>query len=138
MNVSKKKPARQVNNPGHDFSLNSGERQTGINLADIRYDHKVRYDFSINYIKDNLPDDQSYLGLDIFCGTGYGTYMFSNSLKCPMLGIDGSEDAVAFANTHYQNEQTLYAHKLFPFEPPVRAGGGCRRRRRAPTSSGRR
>jgi len=117
--ISSKKPSSQINDPDHDFSLNSGERQTGKTLADIRHDHRARYDFSINYLKENFLNNQSCFGLDIFCGTGYGTYMQSSSLDCPILGIDGSCDAVTFANTYFKNKKTLYAHKVFPFTLPA-------------------
>jgi 2-polyprenyl-3-methyl-5-hydroxy-6-metoxy-1,4-benzoquinol methylase len=101
-----------------DFSLESGERQTAETLEGIRYDHKVRYNYAINYMKEQCSRIKPMFGLDTFCGTGYGTYMLSSSLICPVLGIDGSSDAIAFSNRHYANEQTFYSHKIFPFQLP--------------------
>lgn len=101
-----------------DFSLKSGERQTGVTLDDIRYDHKVRYQFAIDCMKKKHLQKQVRFGLDLFCGTGYGAYMLSTGLSCAMLGIDGSADAISFANSRYFGEATLYSHKEFPFRLP--------------------
>jgi len=101
-----------------DFSLESGERQPGETLEEIRYDHRARYDFAVKYLKEHCRDEQLSFGLDAFCGNGYGTYILSTGLGCNMLGIDGSGDAVVFAARHYANEKTFYAHKAFPFQLP--------------------
>jgi 2-polyprenyl-3-methyl-5-hydroxy-6-metoxy-1,4-benzoquinol methylase len=112
----------KINNKCHqrqrDFSLKSGERQTGTTLAEIRYDHKARYDYAIEYIKNCRLIQHRAFGLDIFCGTGYGTSMIAAELSCNMLGIDGSGEAVAFANRHYAQDGTYYAQKMFPFSLP--------------------
>jgi 2-polyprenyl-3-methyl-5-hydroxy-6-metoxy-1,4-benzoquinol methylase len=102
----------------HDFSLHSGERQTGTSLAQIRHDHRARYQLVAGFIKEQLGQDNSLFGLDIYCGTGYGTYMLSESLDCPVIGIDASKDAINVAEQHYSNKKTLYVHKLFPFNLP--------------------
>jgi len=109
------KTDKQCHTQQHDFSLESGERQTGTKLESIRYDHRVRYDFTINYLNQGLTGEAKMFGLDIFCGTGYGTYMLATQLSCAMLGLDGSKDAISFANKHYSNKKALYSHKLFPF-----------------------
>ena len=112
------KTDKQCHAQQHDFSLESGERQTGTKLESIRYDHRVRYDFTINYINQASAREAKMFGLDIFCGTGYGTYMLATQLSCAMLGLDGSKDAISFANKHYSNKKALYSHKPFPFWLP--------------------
>ena len=108
----------RVQSAQHNFSLESGERQTGITLAEIRHDHKVRYNYVINYIKNNHLFKHNTFGLDIFCGTGYGTYMIASELSCNMLGIDGSDEAISFANCNYGQNGTYYSFKMFPFNLP--------------------
>lgn len=102
----------------HDFALNSGERQISSKLEDIRLDHINRYDLAINSIKNNLDVSKCLSGLDIFCGTGYGSYLVSQSMDTLIDAIDGSEDAISIANSNYKNENTYFEHKLFPFELP--------------------
>lgn len=102
-----------------DFSLESGERQTGKQLQDVRYDHRVRYKFAVDYLNEHGQTKSGLYGLDIFCGTGYGTKMLSINLPSVVLGIDGSSEAISFANQHFSNERTLYAHKVFPFTLPA-------------------
>jgi 2-polyprenyl-3-methyl-5-hydroxy-6-metoxy-1,4-benzoquinol methylase len=102
----------------HDFALESGERQTAAALADVRYDHRVRYARAIDTLRGRHAHPESLFALDVFCGTGYGTHMLAAGLSCAVLGIDGSADAVAFAERHYGGERTLYVHKVFPFQLP--------------------
>ena len=102
----------------HDFSLESGERQTGKKLSDIRYDHRLRYQCAIDYLKSCYPVGEQSFGLDLFCGTGYGTSMIFTDLFCSILGIDGSGEAIDFANRHYAQNGTLFSHKRFPFSLP--------------------
>lgn len=102
----------------NNFSLESGERQTGTTLTEIRHDHKIRYNYAINYIKNIHSFKHQTFGLDIFCGTGYGTYMIASELSCSMLGIDGSAEAIDFANCHYAQDGTYYTYKKFPFRLP--------------------
>jgi 2-polyprenyl-3-methyl-5-hydroxy-6-metoxy-1,4-benzoquinol methylase len=102
----------------HNFSIHSGERQTGSTLAEIRRDHKLRYDFAIDYIKRKQSFEHRPFGLDLFCGNGYGTSMIASELQCIILGIDGSEEAVTFANSHFAHSGTYYTHKIFPFRLP--------------------
>ncbi len=101
-----------------DFSFLSGERQTSQTLDQIRYDHKVRYQLAADYIASNEQDKHLH-GLDVFCGNGYGTSIMASADSVTMLGIEGSSEAVAFANEHYGAENILYSAKLFPFKLPV-------------------
>lgn len=100
------------------FSLSSGERQTGLRLADIRTDHLLRYEYACATIHRYLERRAEAFGLDVFCGTGYGTHMLADAIRNPILGIDASTEAISVANAHYANEQTFFAAKLFPFSLP--------------------
>ncbi|MCF8177627.1 MAG: class I SAM-dependent methyltransferase [Sulfuritalea sp.] len=102
------------------FSLHSGERQTGLRLAEIRADHTARYEYACATIMRHVPTGGDAFGLDLFCGTGYGTQILSSTTKCTTLGIDASIEAIATANSYYSSEQTLFSAKVFPFALPRR------------------
>lgn len=104
-----------------DFSLHSGERQTGTSLADIRYDHRARYSYIADYLSSSGTIRENAFGLDIFCANGYGAYLVSETLNCVLLGVDASMEAIACANSHYSNGRTFFAHKAFPFQLPKAA-----------------
>jgi SAM-dependent methyltransferase len=106
---------------GKDYSLQSGERQTGKSASEIRYDHIARYRLAADYLAESLGSRSGLFGLDIFTGTGYGAQMLSGRLSCTVLGVDGSEESIAFANRHFSNTKLFYSHKLFPFELPASA-----------------
>ena len=101
-----------------DYSLFSGERQVADKFENIRKDHTIRYELALEIIKRNIKDKNIKM-LDLFCGNGYGTYYLSESLKSSnVIGIDGSKEAIEFANEHYGNGNNLFSHKLFPFTLP--------------------
>ncbi|WP_434055992.1 MAG: class I SAM-dependent methyltransferase [Roseibium sp.] len=100
--------------PEHDFSFRSGERQTSGTLCGIRADHRNRYEFGINALA------QTGFGLDVFCGNGYGTYMIAEQGN-QVLGIDGSAEAITFANQTYATDATFFSHKVWPFAFPENA-----------------
>lgn len=102
--------------PARDWTLKSGERQVGATLAEIRGDHLARYQWAI----DLIPLE-AQLGLDVFCGIGYGTQLLAHNISGAVLGIDGSAEAIAFAEDHYANDRTLYARKRYPFTLPQHA-----------------
>lgn len=58
------------------------------------------------------------VGLDLFCGNGYGTWLAASELKAHVTGIDGSNEAIDIANKHFSTAHTLYSSKCFPFELP--------------------
>jgi 2-polyprenyl-3-methyl-5-hydroxy-6-metoxy-1,4-benzoquinol methylase len=98
-----------------DFSLDSGERQTGTNIHDIRADHLLRYEFAVEIVKQN----ECYTNqcLDIFCGNGYGTFLMSEKLiDKKFYGIDGSEEAITSAKRHYSLTNSKFSNKIFPFD----------------------
>lgn len=100
---------------GRDFSLKSGERQTGKNLDDIRFDHLCRYQLVDKYL-ENV--DKCLVGGDFFCGTGYGTHLLANHPHVYMMGVDASQEAVSFANRYYGGERIFFSSKVFPFDLP--------------------
>ena len=97
-----------------DFSFDSGERQTGKTLNQIRIDHILRYRFAQNFI-ENLSDEVQTC-LDAFCGNGYGTYLLANEFPfVKFTGIDGSMGAIECANENYLLSNNEYSAKIFPF-----------------------
>lgn len=100
------------------FALESGERQTGKTLAEVRYDHVARYQYVAETVERTFPQPERLFGLDAFCATGYGTSLVADRLHCALLGIDASNDAIGFANNHYSGPRTFFCCKLFPFELP--------------------
>lgn len=95
-----------------EFLINSGERQIGTTLKDIRKDHTNRYDKIAEIMKPHNPKR----GLDCFCGNGYGTSILTNELKeCYVLGIDASQGAIDQANKYYSNWYTEYKCDIYPF-----------------------
>ena len=102
-----------------DYSLYSGERQTGKKLSEIRADHIKRYELVKKALECKFKDESNIFGLDCFCGVGYGSFLLSSHLSnVTVLGIDGSLEAVEFANKHYSNFRTFFSHKLYPFYLP--------------------
>jgi SAM-dependent methyltransferase len=101
-----------------DFSLHSGERQTGRSLPDIRRDHIVRYDLAVHLIRERTQR-KCCSCLDVFCGNGYGTFMLSQSFPdiC-VIGVDGSKEAIDMANECYSRPNNMFSWKLFPFSIP--------------------
>jgi methylase of polypeptide subunit release factors len=81
--------------PYKDFSYESGERQTAINIKGIRKDHYSRYVYAIEYLQQHAGDLSNARIGDIFCGNGYGTWMIATSINAKkVIGIDGSKDAI--------------------------------------------
>jgi len=104
-----------------DYSLHSGERQTGRTLQDIRRDHVARYELAERIIAGRTLRDAEGVCFDIFCGNGYGTYLVAQRFPSLwVLGIDGSAAAIAQANECYSVPNSLFSHKLFPFTLPER------------------
>ena len=100
-----------------DFSLNSGERQTAKNLAEIRKDHLFRYELASNFLEKQFNENKTY-GADIFCGNGYGSYLVASKLKnTKILSVDASKEAIELANNYYKIENRIkFINKFFPFE----------------------
>lgn len=103
-------------NDGHDFSLESGERQTAQHINGIRADHRARYAWAARLIRNHFPNPVASTGLDAFCGNGYGSRMVSDLTGARMVGIDGSSDAVSLAEQHYGHHRVVFGQAVFPFE----------------------
>jgi 2-polyprenyl-3-methyl-5-hydroxy-6-metoxy-1,4-benzoquinol methylase len=97
---------------GKDFALMSGERQFADRLENIREDHLSRYRFGLEHLGSSPG-----MGLDLFCGNGYGSYMIARQGH-QVLGIDGSDEAISLANRAYGIDGTYFARKLWPFILP--------------------
>ncbi len=62
-------------------------------------EHLARYTFAKKFIK---KDD---IGLDIACGTGYGTSMLLADTRAKkMTGVDISEEAIVYAKQHFSDK----------------------------------
>ncbi len=103
------------------FSLRSGERQTGAILAEIRGDHRQRYDLAASQLADVLAGGPRPLGLDAFCGNGYGTRILADALGGPIIGVDGSAAAIDHARRHHASAATTFSVLRFPAPLPRRA-----------------
>lgn len=100
----------------HDFSLNSGERQSATNLSQIRQDHINRYNLVCDIVNDYFGVNNQTKGLDCFCGNGYGTYLIANTINTNLDAVDGSLEAVDCAKQYYSKPNIKYMHCLFPFD----------------------
>lgn len=83
-------------------TMDKGERQISSSLRLIRADHRNRYEFATRYL--NSTDHV----LDAACGIGYGSFILSKSCA-NVTGIDISEEAIDFANKHYNNTNINYS-----------------------------
>lgn len=99
----------------HDFRLKSGERQTASSIEKIRPDHTARYHLASKILRQKYGTCSQLTGLDLFCGNGYGSKIVNSTTGARMVGIDGSEEAVALANADYGNHRTVFFNQYFPF-----------------------
>lgn len=104
-----------VQPPAKDFSLESGERQTAREVAQIRADHRARYAFAARWLLQSLGRPADCTGLDAFCGNGYGSRMVADQCGARMVGLDGSADAVNLAEACFGSHRVVFAHAVFPF-----------------------
>lgn len=104
-----------------DYSLQSGERQTGRTLDEIRKDHTFRYELAADLIKP-VVNGEIFNCLDLFCGNGYGSYLLAQAIPClRIVGIDGSHEAIDLANECYSLPNNMFVHKPYPFQLPADA-----------------
>lgn len=97
------------------WRLYSGERQVADTLECIRCDHKKRYEYASEFIKSNEKKQRQIKILDIFCGTGYGSYMLAQNIDTVEIdGVDGSKEAVDFAKANFASGKIRYQHFVFP------------------------
>ncbi len=98
------------------YRFDSGERQIGATLSEIRQDHVDRYLWVLNHIKRLYPDNHQLAGADIFCGNGYGSSILSEIGE--IWGIDGSEESIIFAQENFSNDKINFEYKLYPCAMP--------------------
>ena len=101
----------------------SGERQTALQYAAIRADHRARYDFAAEWLTPEFArarrGDAALVGLDAFCGNGYGTGRLARAPHIQMQGIDASADAIAIAERHFGSERARFHALHFPCALPA-------------------
>jgi SAM-dependent methyltransferase len=98
-----------------NWDFNSGERQTADSLDNIRKDHINRYDYISKFIRKREKDKREIKILDMFCGNGYGSYLLARDLeKARIDAVDGSEEAIGFATSHFDSQRIRYQHGIFP------------------------
>lgn len=73
----------------------NAERQLVESWDDARADHRRRYEWADRH----FPTQG--LGLDAFCGCGYGTQMLVRNIGRTCLGIDGDEESINHARRHF-------------------------------------
>ena len=67
-------------------------------------DHKQRYDFAIEMVKD-----KELVVADCACGVGYGTYLLSPYCK-NIIGFDISDEALSHAKKHFKASNNDFSH----------------------------
>lgn len=73
---------------------NTGERQVGMTLEQIKPDHLRRYEFAAQMVSGHV--------IDAACGTGYGAYIMAKSPEVrAVLAIDISAEALAWGEEHF-------------------------------------
>jgi len=87
----------------------TGERQVAEHIEGIKPNHRQRYQFGIDKIKEHFCAlERPITILDAACGVGYGTMMIAESLadgsdlKGSVLGVDIFEGAVEAAKRAYK------------------------------------
>ena len=108
-------PLTDASSVAKDFSLHSGERQTADQVRRIRADHRARYALAARWLRQQGRTAWTRSGLDLFCGTGYGSYMLGQQAGVRMLGVDGSAEAVALATRAFGSHRVQFAQAVFPF-----------------------
>lgn len=109
--ATRSEPVAQAKN----FALDSGERQVATAVEQIRMDHRARYAFAARWVRRNWPTPRLCTGLDIFCGNGYGSHLVASLSGARMVGIDGSAEAIALAETHYGSHRVVFGEAIHPF-----------------------
>ena len=79
----------------------------------------MRYAFACDDLRKEDGIRRTGLGIDLFCGTGYGTAILSKAFEWCIWGLDGSSEAIAYANQHFGASNSLFTTKVFPFVLPT-------------------
>lgn len=75
------------------------ERQQAADLSGIRADHRARYELAATIVGGSV--------IDAACGCGYGSAILADA-GCRVRGVDVSEEAIAWAQAHYQRPGIVY------------------------------
>ena len=97
------------------FRLDSGERQIGQTLDNIRKDHIYRYTCVVKHLQKFFINSYHITGLDIFTATGYGANMIVSEIQCKIDAFDASQEAIDFAKENFKHKCINYNTQLFPF-----------------------
>lgn len=90
----------------------TGERQVAEVLEGIKPNHRNRYQFAYDKIKERIKDTGalSPLILDCACGVGYGTMMLARmGTTVRVAGFDICPDTIAAANRAYKEGNNQFA-----------------------------
>jgi 2-polyprenyl-3-methyl-5-hydroxy-6-metoxy-1,4-benzoquinol methylase len=79
------------------MSLLSGERQVAPELAGIRGDHRVRYEFASMLVRDGD------VILDAGCGIGYGARLLADAKDVRIHAWDREIEAIEYGRTYYDH-----------------------------------
>ena len=79
----------------------TGERQVGVDLNEIRDDHKKRYQWASSFL------DPSWTVIDAGCGIGYGSNILSSNCN-EVLAYDISTDAINYAKRFWSNDKVIF------------------------------
>ena len=102
-----------------DFSLESGERSTAKTIGEVRNDHLVRYQMVADFLEEACNQQSEMMGLDCFCGTGYGSAIIAERLpEVHILSVDGSEESTTFGNKYFPQNRVWRTSKIWPFGLP--------------------
>jgi len=83
--------------------MKHGDRQVAPTVEMIRDDHLNRYRAAMEFIASD-----GFI-LDLGCGIGYGTYMMAEkAADGKAIGLDISEEAIAYAKRHYARPNVEY------------------------------
>lgn len=85
--------------------VNTGERQVGKTLQEIKGDHRERYLWAAEEIREVLGESTV---LDAACGAGYGSFALNAYGGHTVLGVDISEDAISHAQRHFSSQGVSY------------------------------
>ncbi len=88
---------------------NTGERQNGERIEQIKPNHVARYTFAATHIRSEFKNSEGSIKiLDSACGIGYGTNLLANSIDCECIGVDIFPDAIEVAERCYKLENSKY------------------------------
>jgi len=84
-------------------TMDKGERQVAPEIEQIRKDHRKRYYFAAEHVKDG---DKI---LDFACGIGYGSKIILNKTEnVKITACDIDENALKYGNTFYSSKNICY------------------------------